>query len=179
MKTACGSPCYAAPEMIAGKRYECIGVDVWSCGIILYAMLCGFLPFEDPNTNKLYKKIMGGDFETPKVLSSESKDMLKAILDVNPETRYAIEYGRYSIDRIRETKWYRNTAKNYVANGIIVGKDPIEVDERLVRIMQKHGVDPAQIKNYVTNNRHNHITAFYYLLKKKAEKEPSILEEER
>ena len=62
LKTACGSPCYAAPEMIAGKRYECIKVDIWSCGIILYAMLCGFLPFEDPNTNKLYKKIMAGDF---------------------------------------------------------------------------------------------------------------------
>lgn len=76
--------------MIAGKRYECINVDIWSCGIILYAMLCGFLPFEDPNTNKLYKKIMAGDFELPKVLSQESKEMLKCILDVNPETRYSI-----------------------------------------------------------------------------------------
>jgi 5'-AMP-activated protein kinase catalytic alpha subunit len=62
LKTACGSPCYAAPEMIAGKRYECSRVDVWSCGIILYAMLCGYLPFEDQNTNKLYKKIMAGEY---------------------------------------------------------------------------------------------------------------------
>ena len=69
LKTACGSPCYAAPEMIAGKRYECLGTDIWSCGIILYAMLCGFLPFEDPNTNKLYKKIIAGEYETPKLLS--------------------------------------------------------------------------------------------------------------
>jgi hypothetical protein len=60
-----------------------------------------------------------------------------------------------------------------------VGKDAIEVDDRLARLMQKHGIEPAQIKNYVSNNRHNHITAFYYLLKKKAEKEPAILEEER
>jgi len=59
--------------MIAGKRYECINVDIWSCGIILYAMLCGYLPFEDPNTNKLYKKIMGGDFDMPRILTPESK----------------------------------------------------------------------------------------------------------
>lgn len=56
--TACGSPCYAAPEMIAGKPYKGLEVDIWSSGIILYAMLCGYLPFEDPDTDKLYKKIV-------------------------------------------------------------------------------------------------------------------------
>ena len=50
MKTACGSPCYAAPEMIAGHDYHGSKVDVWSCGVILYAMVCGYLPFEDPDT---------------------------------------------------------------------------------------------------------------------------------
>lgn len=64
-----------------------------------------------------------------------------------------------------------------MASGIIVGKDPVEVDERIAKKMLGYGIEMAQIKNYVTNNRHNHITAFYYLLKKKAEKEPSILEE--
>lgn len=58
LETACGSPCYAAPEMIAGKKYHGLKVDIWSCGVILYAMICGYLPFEDPNTNKLYKKIL-------------------------------------------------------------------------------------------------------------------------
>lgn len=54
LKTACGSPCYAAPEMVAGKRYNPSCVDIWSSGIILYAMICGYLPFEDPDTSKLY-----------------------------------------------------------------------------------------------------------------------------
>lgn len=63
LKTACGSPCYAAPEMIAGERYFGSKVDVWSCGVILYAMVCGHLPFEDPDTAKLYKKILRGYYE--------------------------------------------------------------------------------------------------------------------
>ena len=46
LKTACGSPCYAAPEMIAGKKYNGLQVDLWSSGVILFAMICGTLPFE-------------------------------------------------------------------------------------------------------------------------------------
>ena len=53
LKTACGSPCYAAPEMLLGNNYKGIDVDVWSCGIILFAMLSGYLPFENENTNLL------------------------------------------------------------------------------------------------------------------------------
>jgi 5'-AMP-activated protein kinase catalytic alpha subunit len=62
LNTACGSPCYAAPEMVAGKRYDPYKVDVWSSGIVLFAMICGYLPFEDPNTNKLYKKIIANQY---------------------------------------------------------------------------------------------------------------------
>lgn len=47
LRTACGSPCYAAPEMISGEPYHGSKVDVWSCGVILFAMVCGYLPFED------------------------------------------------------------------------------------------------------------------------------------
>jgi 5'-AMP-activated protein kinase catalytic alpha subunit len=54
--------------MIAGKSYDGLNVDIWSCGVIMYALLCGYLPFEDPNTNKLYKKILSGVFDIPKFI---------------------------------------------------------------------------------------------------------------
>jgi len=71
--------------MIAGKRYRPIMVDVWSCGIILYAMVCGTLPFEDKKTKILYKKILAGEFKIPKYLSTEVRDLLKGILNTNPD----------------------------------------------------------------------------------------------
>lgn len=69
LKTACGSPCYAAPEMIAGKKYVGVQVDIWSCGVVLFAMICGYLPFEDPVTSNLYKKIISGDYTIPKFIT--------------------------------------------------------------------------------------------------------------
>ena len=69
LKTACGSPCYAAPEMVEGKRYQGHTVDIWSSGITLYAMICGYLPFEENETSLLYQKILKGYYEIPSFLS--------------------------------------------------------------------------------------------------------------
>ena len=69
LDTACGSPCYAAPEMIAGQKYNPVLVDIWSSGIILFAMLCGYLPFDDADTSQLYYKIMNEDYECPEYIS--------------------------------------------------------------------------------------------------------------
>lgn len=59
--------------MIAGKRYNGLQVDIWSCGVILYAMICGYLPFEDPVTSNLYKKIIQGDYQIPKFVAPLAK----------------------------------------------------------------------------------------------------------
>lgn len=90
LKTACGSPCYAAPEMIAGKRYHGLQTDIWSCGVIFYAMVAGYLPFEDPKTSNLYKKIMSADYQMPKFLSPDCKDFIIKILNTDPEIRFKI-----------------------------------------------------------------------------------------
>ena len=66
LSTPCGSPCYASPEMVAGEKYDGFQIDVWSCGIILYAMTCGYLPFEDQDNDVLFKKILDCKLEFPK-----------------------------------------------------------------------------------------------------------------
>lgn len=119
LKTACGSPCYAAPEMIAGKRYKGLSVDIWSCGIILYAMLYGYLPFEDSNTSKLYKKILSGEYEANKMISKDANHLLKNILTVDPEKRYKLH-------QIKKHPWF-NIIKPEFSEGFIVGFNHLNV----------------------------------------------------
>ncbi|MCQ2815886.1 MAG: serine/threonine-protein kinase [archaeon] len=89
--TPCGSPCYASPEMVTGNRYNGFYIDVWSTGIILFAMLCGYLPFEDPNNEKLFKKIAACKLEYPSHLTKLSKDIMRRILVTDPEKRIKVK----------------------------------------------------------------------------------------
>ena len=91
LSTPCGSPCYASPEMVAGKEYDGVKIDIWSTGIILYAMICGYLPFEDKNHDILFEKILQCKVEYPPFLSHEVKDLLKKILVVDPKKRIDIQ----------------------------------------------------------------------------------------
>ena len=127
LKTACGSPCYAAPEMIAGKRYNGLQVDIWSCGVILFAMICGYLPFEDANTSNLYKKILNGDFHIPKFVSPEARDLLKCILNTDPQKRYTIQ-------DIRNHPWYSLAKHEKESCGIIIGVNPVPVSAAYLKI---------------------------------------------
>ena len=90
LSTPCGSPCYASPEMVSGNKYNGFKIDIWSSGIILYAMLCGYLPFEDKDNDELFKKILECKLEFPRFLSFNSKDLIKKILVTNPERRICI-----------------------------------------------------------------------------------------
>jgi len=107
--------------MIAGKKYEGLGVDIWSCGVILYALLCGYLPFEDANTANLYKKILSGEFTVSKSVSAEAKDLLKNILNTDPAKRFSVE-------SIRAHPWCNQYKLLKTPEGIIVGYNRIPVD---------------------------------------------------
>ena len=84
--------------MIAGKRYTGTNVDIWSCGVILFAMICGFLPFEDPNTSQLYKKILNAEYKIPSFVSKDGADILKMIADKNIDFADVDNLGSYQKD---------------------------------------------------------------------------------
>ncbi|XP_074056531.1 maternal embryonic leucine zipper kinase isoform X2 [Macrotis lagotis] len=92
LQTCCGSPAYAAPELIQGKSYIGSEADVWSMGILLYALLCGFLPFDDDNVMALYKKITRGKYDIPKWLSPGTILLLEQMLQVDPKKRISVKH---------------------------------------------------------------------------------------
>ncbi|XP_076879103.1 maternal embryonic leucine zipper kinase [Brachyhypopomus gauderio] len=90
LMTCCGSPAYAAPELIQGKAYIGSEADVWSMGVLLYALLCGYLPFDDDNCMILYRKITSGHYKNPHWLSPASILLLNQMMQVEPKRRLTV-----------------------------------------------------------------------------------------
>ncbi|KAG5559633.1 hypothetical protein RHGRI_009231 [Rhododendron griersonianum] len=87
LSTACGSPSYVAPELLANKGYEGAAADVWSCGVILFELLAGCLPFDDQSLMNLYRKILRAEYTFPEWFTESQKILISRILDPNPKTR--------------------------------------------------------------------------------------------
>jgi serine/threonine protein kinase len=80
LKTSCGSPNYAAPEVISANYYDGWEVDAWSCGVILYAMLCGQLPFDEESMPNLFQRIKKSKYYMPNYISENAKDLINRLL---------------------------------------------------------------------------------------------------
>ncbi|XP_017225074.1 CBL-interacting serine/threonine-protein kinase 23 isoform X1 [Daucus carota subsp. sativus] len=100
LHTTCGTPNYVAPEVINNKGYDGAKADLWSCGVILYVLMAGYLPFEEANLMVLYKKINKADFSCPPWFSSSAKKLIKRILDPSPVTRITIQ-------EVIENEWFK------------------------------------------------------------------------
>ncbi|KAH6596981.1 hypothetical protein BASA50_004739 [Batrachochytrium salamandrivorans] len=90
LDTYCGSSAYAAPEIVSGKKYLGPEADIWSLGVILFTILCGYLPFDEENDAIIHKKITELDYELPDFLSNESKDLISKFLIISPANRITI-----------------------------------------------------------------------------------------
>lgn len=107
LRTSCGSPNYAAPEVISGKLYAGPEVDVWSCGVILYALLCGTLPFDDEHVPTLFRKIKSGIFHIPDYLNKSVVSLLVHMLQVDP-------LKRATIKDVREHEFFKHDLPEYL-----------------------------------------------------------------
>ncbi|KAH8488884.1 hypothetical protein Peur_059490 [Populus x canadensis] len=100
LHTACGTPNYVAPEVLKDKGYDGTASDVWSCGVILYVLMAGYLPFDETSLMALYLKICSADFTFPSWFSSGAKKLIKRILDPEPLTRITVA-------EIIEDEWFK------------------------------------------------------------------------
>ncbi|KAF7987471.1 hypothetical protein HCN44_003233 [Aphidius gifuensis] len=90
LETSCGSPHYACPEVIRGEKYDGRKADVWSCGVILYALLVGALPFDDDNLRQLLEKVKRGVFHIPHFVPPDCQNLLRGMIEVNPDKRLTL-----------------------------------------------------------------------------------------
>lgn len=118
LRTTCGTPNYVAPEVLSHKGYNGAPADVWSCGVILYVLMAGYLPFDELDLTTLYSKIDRADFSCPAWFPVGAKSLIQRILDPNPEHRITIE-------QIRNDEWFQ---KSYVPVHLLEYED-VNLDE--------------------------------------------------
>ncbi|CAO2178184.1 unnamed protein product [Urochloa humidicola] len=100
LQTACGTPAYVAPEVLLKRGYDGAKADIWSCGVILFVLMAGYLPFNDTNLVLLYRKITQSNYMCPPWFSVDARKLLARMLDPNPRTRI-------TMSRIRAHSWFQ------------------------------------------------------------------------
>ncbi|KQK21784.1 CBL-interacting protein kinase 10 isoform X1 [Brachypodium distachyon] len=121
LHTTCGTPAYVAPELISKKGYDGAKADIWACGVILYVLLAGYLPFQDKNLMDMYKKIYKAELKWPSWFSSDARRLLRRILDPNPATRI-------SFSEIMENPWFTTGLNSELLNYSIPTENVVHVD---------------------------------------------------
>lgn len=146
--------------MIAGKKYVGPMADIWSMGVILFALVCGYLPFEDPNTALLYKKILSGDYKAPKWISPEVKDLIRCILEVDPRKRYTMH-------DIRKHPWYNIVREVDIPKEIINESEDEIIRNETLKYLSTSGLDIQALLDGLASHACNSLTATYYLFEQK------------
>lgn len=142
LETSCGSPHYAAPEIVSGLRYHGSASDVWSCGVILFALLTGRLPFDDENIRDLLLKVQKGKYEIVEDVSPEARDLIASMLNVDPEKRI----------RTRDILYHPLMLKYFGTAGDLDDYKtlPAPGSAKLPVAETRDGIDPHILENLVT-----------------------------
>lgn len=162
LMTCCGSPAYAAPELIQGKAYIGSEADVWSMGVLLFALLCGYLPFDDDNCMVLYRKITRGKYDNPQWLSPGSILLLNQMMQVDPKLRLTV---RQLLDHPWVLKDY-NSPVEWHSRQPLGHIDEDCITEMAVNMKRCRESTTALIEEW----QYDHTTATYLLLLSKKQR---------
>ena len=149
LRTFCGSPDYAAPELFLGKAYNGFHADCWSLGVLLFAMLSGSLPFGNSNDT------MQGHFTFPETFPPKAKSLVSSILRVNTDERF-------NIKDILEHPWtnmgYSDLPPKFVSS-------VASIDQTILDKMVVYGMNPETVRNSLVSQQYNQFTTTYFLFK--------------
>ncbi|XP_010292440.1 PREDICTED: MAP/microtubule affinity-regulating kinase 4-like, partial [Phaethon lepturus] len=174
LDTFCGSPPYAAPELFQGKKYDGPEVDIWSLGVILYTLVSGSPPFDGPHPQggqrpllspgpapELRERVLRGKYRVPFYMSTDCENILRRFLVLNPAKRCTLE-------QIMKDKWINI---GYEGDELKPYKEPEEDfgDAKRIEVMVGMGYTREEIKESLSNQKYNEVTATYLLLGRKNE----------
>ncbi|XP_068204278.1 serine/threonine-protein kinase SIK3 homolog [Palaemon carinicauda] len=167
LSTWCGSPPYAAPELFEGKEYDGPKVDIWSLGVILYVLVCGYLPFDASTLQNLRALVVSGKFRVPFFMTSDCEDLIRKMLQVDPEKRVSIE-------RILQHKWIlQEEGIDPKVEEVLRHYEYMESETNENMNIIKHmmhvipNLDKEKIMQSVHGQRFDHLSAIYHLLEEK------------
>lgn len=154
----CGSPLYAAPEILLAERYNGPPIDVWSIGVILFALLCGHLPWNGESQAEISHNSIKGIYDDPTEISEEGRDIIRKMLNPNPRERI-------SIAEIRKHPWINLGHDGPPVSMLEVRAPVLEVQDDLVAKLVALGFkDGAEIRKLILDNECCQVVAMYHLL---------------
>ncbi|XP_071711414.1 CBL-interacting serine/threonine-protein kinase 25-like [Rutidosis leptorrhynchoides] len=127
LHTQCGTPAYVAPEVLRRKGYDGAKADIWSCGVILYVLLAGFLPFQDENLMHMYKRIFKAEYEYPPWISSDARRLISKILIVDPSRRT-------TIPAIMRSPWFLKGFQRPLAFSLKENEPELEPEHEVTKV---------------------------------------------
>ncbi|XP_033222078.1 serine/threonine-protein kinase BRSK2 isoform X2 [Belonocnema kinseyi] len=180
LETSCGSPHYACPEVIRGEKYDGRKADVWSCGVILYALLVGALPFDDDNLRQLLEKVKRGVFHIPHFVPPDCQNLLRGMIEVNPDKRLTLA-------EINRHIWVTAAGKgelelelsmmDVVQTHVIPSEDAIDPDVLLAIASLGCFKEKEKLIKELLSPNHNTEKVIYFLLLERKRRRPACEDE--
>ncbi|XP_062329939.1 serine/threonine-protein kinase SIK3 homolog isoform X1 [Osmerus eperlanus] len=174
LKTWCGSPPYAAPELFEGKEYDGPKVDIWSLGVVLYVLVCGALPFDGSTLQNLRARVLSGKFRIPFFMSTDCEYLIRHMLVLEPSRRLSME-------QICKNKWMRQGDPDPEFDRLIAECEQVKseretelINEQVLMAMSEMGLDRERTLQSLHTDAYDHYSAIYSLLADRLKKHKTL-----